>query len=220
MNVLFDLDGTLTNPRLGIVGCIRHALQRLGRDPDHYPNLERFIGPPLLASFTELLGSDSEASSALELYRERFASVGLYENEVYEGIESCLSELADTGCTLMVATSKPQVYAVKIIQHFGLGGYFQSVYGSELDGRLSDKTELISFILTREGLDRASTVMIGDRSHDIVGAKGNEIRSVGVLWGYGSREELSDAGADVICESLSHLSACFPVTAKTRCAQR
>lgn len=182
MNVLFDLDGTLTNPKLGIVGCIRHALTALGRDPDDYPNLERFIGPPLLPTFAELLGNETEAPSALQLYRERFSSVGLYENEVYEGIERSLSELSEAGCTLMVATSKPQVYAVKIIQHFGLDSYFQQVYGSELDGRLSDKTELISSILTHEGLERASTVMIGDRSHDIVGAKGNRLRSVGVLW--------------------------------------
>lgn len=209
MNLLFDLDGTLTDPRLGIVGCIRHALGRLDRDPDDYPNLERFIGPPLLESLIELLGDKAEAQSALGLYRERFSSIGLYENELYDGLETCLTDLAAAGYRMMVATSKPRIFAAKIIQHFNLDGYFDNVFGSELDGRLSHKSDLISFILDRETLQKAETIMIGDRSYDVVGAKANGIRSVGVLWGYGSAEELSRAGADVICDTPAQLGKCI-----------
>lgn len=205
MNLLFDLDGTLTDPRRGIVGCIRYALEQLHRDPDDYSNLERFIGPPLLESFVELLGSEKEARTAIDLYRVRFSTVGLFENEVYEGIENILSDLAANGNRMVVATSKPRVFAVKIINHFNMNGYFDYVYGSELDGQLSNKADLISFILGKEGLDIDTTLMIGDRSHDIVGAKKNALRSVGVLWGYGSHDELTGAGADILCDLPSQL---------------
>ena len=209
MNLLFDLDGTLTDPKQGIVGCIKFALERLDRDPDAYHNLERFIGPPLLDSFHQLLGNAKEAEAALKLYRERFSSIGLYENEVYEGIENSLVELAANGCQMMVATSKPKVFASKIIDHFNLDAYFDFVYGSELDGQLSDKADLIAFILAKEELDVADTLMIGDRLHDIDGARANDVRSIGVLWGYGSHDELSGAGADVICDSPSQLIECI-----------
>ena len=201
MNLLFDLDGTLTNPKRGIVGCMKYALERLDRDPEAYANLERFIGPPLVDSFYELLGDRTAAETAVKFYRERFSSVGLYENEVYDGIEDCLLNLADNDFRMMVATSKPSVFANRIIQHFKLDSHFDFIYGSELDGNLSNKGDLIAHILDREGLDRTETLMIGDRLHDIQGARKNGVRSIGVLWGFGSHDELSEAGADILCES-------------------
>ena len=209
VNLLFDLDGTLTDPKRGIVGCMRYALERLDRDPDSFSNLERFIGPPLLDSFYHLLGNEKEAQIALTLYRERFSTVGLYENKVYEGIENSLSELAANGCRMLVATSKPRVFAARIIHHFNLDAYFEFVYGSELDGQRADKADLIAYILSQEKLDVADTRMIGDRLHDINGATKNGVRSIGVLWGYGSHDELSAAGADVLCDSPSALLECI-----------
>lgn len=209
MNLLFDLDGTLTDPKLGVVRCIKYALKRLDRDPDAYPNLERYIGPPLLESFYELLGSQQEAESAVTLYRERFSSVGLFENEVYEGIEESLAELVAEGCRMLIATSKPSVFASRIIQHFNLENYFDFIYGSELNGQLSDKADLIAFILNKEGLEIADTLMIGDRLHDVRGARKNGVRSLGVLWGYGSHEELTEAGVDALCDSPGFLPNCL-----------
>lgn len=208
MNILFDLDGTLTDPQEGIVTCIRYALEKLSRNPDEYANLQRFIGPPLLASFEELLGCAAEAESALQLYRDRFSAVGLFENHVYDGIEESLDALAAHGHRMLVATAKPRVFALRILEHFGLASYFTGIYGSELDGRLSDKAELIAHIVQQEQLEPATTLMIGDRSYDIVGAKANALRSIGVLWGYGSRAELSRAAADALCESPPDL---FPL---------
>jgi len=207
MNLLFDLDGTLTDPKEGIVGCIQHALRELGVDPDKHPNLERFIGPPLLASFEEILGNPAQAKTALKLYRERFSTVGLYENAVYAGIENTLQDCRSAGVKMMVATSKPQSYASQIIKHFKLDSYFDRVYGSELDGQRADKTELIAFILHQEQLAPEATVMIGDRSYDILGARNNGLRPLGVLWGYGSAEELQRAGADAVCSSPGELWA-------------
>lgn len=209
MNLLFDLDGTLTDPRLGIVGCIEYALTRLGRDPALFPNLERCIGPPLLDSFSDLLGNITEAYSAVEYYRERFSVKGMYENKVYDGIEQCLGTLAESGHRLMIATSKPVIYAEKIVDHFHLRPYFERVYGSELDGTRTDKSDLIRFVLTQESLDPTQTMMIGDRSHDIVGAVANSIQSIGVLWGYGSPQELSEAGAGSLCHSPLNLIDCI-----------
>lgn len=207
MNLLFDLDGTLTNPQLGIVGCIRHALEKLEKDPDAYGKLERFIGPPLLHTFQELLGNETDAHTAVKFYRERFSTVGLFENEVYDGIANSLSEFSKRGCRMWVATSKPKIYADKIIEHFQLAHYFEHVYGSELDGQRSDKSELIKYLLAQEKIDAANTTMIGDRSYDIVGAKANNVRAAGVLWGFGSQEELTIAGAEIICGSPSELVA-------------
>lgn len=191
------------------MGCIRHALQELGHDPNKHSNLERFIGPPLLQSFAELLGSQSDAETALVLYRERFSTVGLYENKVYPDIEATLKALSARGYRMFVATSKPGIYAAKIIDHFGLSTYFSSVHGSELDGRRTDKSELIAYLLDQEGLEKAETQMIGDRSYDMVGAKNNDLRAVGVLWGYGGSNELKGAGADALCTSPTDLITCL-----------
>jgi phosphoglycolate phosphatase len=201
MNVLFDLDGTLTDPRQGIVACIRHALVTLRQPVPSDDVLATYIGPPLRDAFRSLLPPASAVErieSAIAAYRERFVARGMFENSVYEGIPEVLQELSARGARLFVATSKPRVYAERILDHFGLSTYFETVYGSELDGRLSDKGELIAHALTASALDPAATVMVGDRLHDIVGARRNRVYAAGALWGYGSASELEDAGARVL----------------------
>ncbi len=203
MNVLLDLDGTLTDPREGIVGCIKYALNELAHGCPSDSELSRYIGPPLHDTFSELLSSTDSAriNTAVALYRERFAVTGMFENSVYPGITEALSDLQELGAVLYVATSKPQVYAFKIVEHFGLGEFFRAVYGSELDGTRSNKADLIAHILKTESLSPGSTCMVGDRLHDMVGAKANSVFPVGVLWGYGSRDELVSGGAAALCES-------------------
>ena len=198
MNILFDLDGTLTDPFEGITKCISHALIKLGRISPPRKNLQWCIGPPLKDSLSLLLASDDDllVEKALAIYRERFSSVGLFENKIYQDIPEVLNTLKGKGHTLYVATSKPTVYAQKIIEYFGLVSYFSRVYGSELDGTRNDKSSLISYILQREKIASSETVMIGDREHDIIGAKANGIASLGVLWGYGTQEELEISGAN------------------------
>lgn len=196
MVICFDLDGTLTDPKEGIIGSIRYALRQLGYEgPTNDRELEWCIGPPLLASFEKLVGNPYDASLALDNYRERFSEVGLYENEIYPDIAEVLAKLSADGHRMFVATSKPTVYAERIINHFQLTDYFETVFGSELDGTRSDKTELLAWVLSKKQLTAENTVMVGDRSHDIIGAANNGMRSVGVLYGYGSKEELADAGA-------------------------
>jgi len=208
MHLLFDLDGTLTDPKQGILGCIRHALRALDIDIDPHTRLEPCIGPPLRDSFRRLCGAHSSAErieAAVSLYRERFATLGLFENRVYDGIPRCLQELRASADTLHLATSKPAVYARRIVAHFALEPHLDGVYGSELDGRLGDKTELIAHIVERENLAPEKTVMIGDRSFDMIGARNNGMLAIGVLWGYGSAGELEQAGADYLCASPREL---------------
>lgn len=207
MNVLLDLDGTLTDPREGIVGCIKYALNELAHGCPGDSELSRYIGPPLQETFSVLLRSTDPAriNTAVALYRARFAVTGMFENSVYPGITEALSDLQELGAVLYVATSKPQAYAVKIVEHFGLREFFRAVYGSELDGTRSSKADLIAHILKTESLSPASTCMVGDRLHDVVGAKANSVFPVGVLWGYGSRDELVSAGAAALCESPATL---------------
>ncbi len=197
MNLLFDLDGTLTDPFEGITKCIAHALVMLGRPAPPRENLRWCIGPPLKNSLAKLLGSDDDplAEKALAIYRERFGSVGLFENRVYEDIPEVLRLLNEMGHTLYLATAKPAVYAGPIVDHFALRRFFKGIYGSEMDGTRTDKTSLISHILQRESMAPSETFMIGDRKHDILGAKANGVLGVGVLWGYGTREELEASGA-------------------------
>ncbi|WP_022664932.1 HAD family hydrolase [Desulfospira joergensenii] len=196
MNILFDLDGTLTDPFTGISRCISYALETLGRKSPSPKDLAWCIGPPLRDSFIELLGPDKAlAEKALTLYRERFTRTGMFENSVYEGIPQALRDLEKRGHTLFVATSKPWVYAEKIIRHFELHPFFKTIYGCELDGTRGDKTSLISHVLKEESLSASSTVMVGDTAYDMEGAENNGISGIGVLWGYGSRQDLEAAGA-------------------------
>ncbi|KLK92140.1 HAD family hydrolase [Microvirga vignae] len=200
MIALFDLDGTLTDPKAGITRSIQYALERLGHPVPEADALTWMIGPPLISGFTKLLGGAENAPEAVHLYRERFSDVGLFENEVYPDIPAILEALHEAGFRLFVATSKPHVFAKRIIDHFGLSRFFREVYGSELDNRNADKRDLIRHILDRERLDPATAVMIGDREHDAIGARANGIAAIGVTWGYGSRQELLDSGVACLVE--------------------
>jgi len=207
VNVLVDLDGTLTDSRPGIVACIQHALGTLGYAVPEASALVKYVGPPLHAAFRELLPDhdDAYAHRALAAYRERFTAIGMFENSVYAGIPPALELLRNRGARLFVATSKPRVFAQRILDHFELKNYFDAVYGSELDGRLTDKVDLIAYVLSSAQLQPTHTTMVGDRLHDVVGAIKNGVRPVGVLWGYGSREELLSAGAATLLNAPSEL---------------
>lgn len=204
--VLFDLDGTLTDPKPGITACLTYALNELGI-PSNPNDLTWCIGPPLALSFPRLLNTDDPAviAGAIELYRERFSTVGMYENAVYPGIPKCLAQLQDAEVELYVATSKPHVYAEPILSHFGLRGFFHAVHGSELDGRNGDKGELIAHLLATEKLEPSQAIMVGDREHDMIGAGKNGVSALGVTYGYGTREELHRSGACMICDHPSQL---------------
>jgi phosphoglycolate phosphatase len=199
MHVLFDLDGTLTDPIEGFVKSVRFALSTLNIELESGCNLETYIGPPLHDTFRKLCGSDSLATQAISLYRERYASTGLFENRPYDGIHACLDRLGSKTASMHVVTSKLAIFSRQIIEHFELDQYFDVVYGSNLDGTLSDKTELLARVLESENILPRDAVMIGDRRFDMIGAKNHGIRALGVLWGYGSEEELISAGADGLC---------------------
>jgi phosphoglycolate phosphatase len=206
MIALFDLDGTLTDPKIGITRSVQYALESLGRHVPDADELTWMIGPPLIASFTKLLGSPEGAPEALRLYRERFGVTGLFENEVYAGIPTLLQDIRQKGVRLFVATSKPHVYARRILEHFDLLQFFSEIFGSELDNRNADKRDLIRHILDQERFDSAQAVMIGDREHDAIGAKTNGMAAIGVTWGYGSRQELLDAGVARLVDSPHDLA--------------
>jgi phosphoglycolate phosphatase len=207
MNVLIDLDGTLTDSRPGIVACIQHALRTLGHDAPEESALLKYIGPPLHAAFRELLSTnqDSEIERAIAAYRDRYVAIGMFENSVYAGIPQALAALQARGARLFVATAKPEVFAQRILERFELSHYFVAIHGSELDGRRTDKTDLIAYVLTKSQLHPTQTAMIGDRHHDIEGAIKNRVAAFGVLWGYGTREELSNAGARTLLVAPSEL---------------
>jgi phosphoglycolate phosphatase len=200
--VLFDLDGTLTDPKSGITKCIIHALERMGRPAPDADTLHWCIGPPLTRSFPLLLDDDDPEliAQAISLYRERFSEIGLFENAVYDGVPSMLRSLRTAGVRLFVATSKPTIFAVRILAYFELNGFFQAVYGSELDGTRADKSELINYLLRIEGLTPEQTLMVGDREHDVIGAHRCGLRTIGVRYGYAAAGELERAKAAVICD--------------------
>ena len=193
-HLFFDLDGTLTDPKLGITRCIQHALAELGEDVPHADTLTWCIGPPLKDSFATLVGA-ARADAAVALYRDRFAEIGLYENELYHGIREMLRDLAVTEATLCVASSKPLIFVEQILEHFALRDFFVDVFGSELDGTRTDKGELLAHALQARAAQAEACVMIGDRKHDAIGAAKNGLDFVGVLYGYGDHAELSGAGA-------------------------
>ena len=209
--IYFDLDGTLTDPKPGITGSIQYALKKLGKPVPSQDQLTWCIGPPLHASLKALTGTDALADQALLLYRERFSEVGLFENTPYPAIHDTLAAVAATGARLFVATSKPAVYAERIVAHFGLRDYFERVFGSELDGTRVDKRDLLAYALAEAKVDPRGAIMIGDRSHDMIGARTNGITAIGVLYGYGGEAELREAGAHHICathpELLGHCVA-------------
>ncbi len=205
--LLFDLDGTLTDPKPGITGCVVYALDFFGIHVDNPDTLTCFIGPPLVDSFMEYYGfSREQADAACAKYRERFSVKGLYENAVFEGIEELLRDLKTAGYQIILATSKPHVYATKILEHFHLIEYFDFIAGSELDGTRNKKGDVIAYALQEFGITELSqALMIGDRKHDIIGAKENHLKCLGVLFGYGDRAEHEAAGADYIVESVDEM---------------
>jgi phosphoglycolate phosphatase len=201
--VLFDLDGTLTDPKIGITTCIQYALHQLDYESPETEQLLWCIGPPLTVSFAKLLQTNDKAliDRAITLYRDRFATVGLFENALYPQIPETLKSIRAAGYQTYIATSKPHMFAKRIIEHFDLTSLFDGIYGSELDGTRSDKAELIQHILLTENLIPAKTVMVGDRSHDAIGAKKNQLLAIGVTYGYGTEEELKLHGVDLIANS-------------------
>ena len=211
LTLLFDLDGTLTDPRPGIVRCMRHALDTLGASCPSDDVLASYIGPSLRGTFATLLEtSDRElVERALAFYREQYGVTGLFENHVYDGIVPLLDHVRLTASAVFVATLKPKVYAERIVRRLGLGPYFAGVYGPGLEERSETKIELLSDLLASERVAPAHAVMIGDREGDMVAARAHGVRSIGALWGYGSQSELRDAGADVLCASPGDLVACL-----------
>jgi phosphoglycolate phosphatase len=199
--LLFDLDGTLTDSTEGIVRCLEYALERMGFDIPEDTN--KFLGPPLYRSFAEFCGMNEEqVNEAVRIFRERYSTVGLFENRVYEGVPEMLKRLRDGGKRIMVATSKPEVYAVRIFDRFGLSQFFEIVGGANINGTRNDKDEVIEYVLEKAGIsDRSSVLMIGDRRQDVIGAHKTGLKCMGILWGFGSIEELTEAGADFIAET-------------------
>ena len=209
-HLFFDLDGTLTESGPGITNCVKYALEKFGINENDEGNLKRFIGPPLVDSFMEFYGfSESDAREAMRLYRERFGTVGIFENSVYEGIPETLAKRKDSGKKLYVATSKPEIYVPRILEHFDLSKYFEDAEGSDIEETRSNKALVIKYVIEKNGLEEEAKankiVMIGDRKHDIIGAKKNSLESIGCLWGYGSRKELSEHGATRIIEKVEDL---------------
>jgi len=205
--ILFDLDGTLTDPMTGITKSVQYALRSYGIEEPDLKALCPFIGPPLKESFMKYYDfPEDKAQEAIGRYREYFSAAGIFENQVYDGIEAMLKELKATGRTLLVATSKPEEFAVRILKHFHLAGYFDYVCGASMDERRVKKGEVIAYALGTAGLKEVSkAVMVGDREHDVIGAKENKMDCVGVLFGYGSRQELEAAGAWKIAATVEDL---------------
>jgi phosphoglycolate phosphatase len=208
-HLFFDLDGTLTDPAPGIGACLLHAAHALGHSALAEADVRRYIGPPLRECFAELLGTEDPAriEDAVRLYRERFGSVGIFENSVYPELPDALARLRHRGHPLCVVTSKPAVYADRIVDHFGLREHFPRVYGADLSGALGTKSQLVALALDTERIRPAQACMIGDREHDVLGAKAHGVLAIGVTWGYGSRAELEAAGADHVVGNFSELLA-------------
>ena len=202
-NIFFDLDGTLTDSKEGIVKCMHYALDKLNCPcPAEFED-DRFIGPPLRVTFKKFFNTDDEIliEKAVSLYRERFSTIGLFENKVYPGIPEMLSSLHKKSFKLYVVTSKAKIYADRIIGHFQLSTWFNDVYGSDLGGRFDNKADLITFILNNRKLRVEETVMIGDKKEDIMAGKANRTRTIGVTYGYGTKGEIKDSAPDYICNS-------------------
>lgn len=202
-NIIFDLDGTLTDPFDGITRSVEYALSKFGITVPDRRELAVFIGPPLIGSFNAFFGmSDADAELAVKYYRERFGAVGKFENVVYDGIPEVLRSLAAADRRLFIATSKPEIFAREITDHFGLTEYFEFVGGATMDAGRIEKADVISYVMSECAIsNKAETVMVGDRKHDVIGAKKNGISSIGVLYGFGDRAELKAAGADIIVET-------------------
>lgn len=201
-----DLDGTISDPKEGITKSVAYALDYYGIKVENLDTLEKFIGPPLSDSFQEFYGFDREKSlDAVEKYREYFKDKGIFENELYPGMEQLLKTITEQGGKIVLATSKPEVFAKRILEYFHIDKYFTFAAGSTLDTTRNKKADVIRYALDSLGIAPEEAIMVGDRKHDVIGAKENGMACIGVLFGYGDREELESAGADVIVETVEEL---------------
>ena len=209
--ILFDLDGTLTDSGPGITNSVAYALKKWDITENDINILKKFVGPPLDASFTKYYGfSKEKCLQAIQYYREYYLAKGIYENRVYDGIEGLLKWIRDTGRRAIVATSKPEPSAIHVLEYFHIDSYFDIIAGATMDGSRVEKSDVIRYALDRAGIrDLSGVVMVGDRENDIQGAKVNGLDSIGVLYGYGSREELEAAGAMQIAETVEDLRGCI-----------
>ena len=202
------MDGTISDPKIGITKAVQYALRSFGIHIDNADDLCKFIGPPLWNSFKDFYGfNEAQTKKAVEKYREYYTTQGLYENTLYDGMDAMLKKLKAQGKTLIIATSKPTVTAQRVLEYFNLQQYFTFVSGSELNGERSDKKEIIQYAIEKNRIENLSDcIMIGDRKHDIIGANGAGIDSIGVLYGYGNFDELTEAGAKFIVKNIAELS--------------
>ncbi len=209
--ILFDLDGTLTDPKEGITKCVQYALDHFNIKEEDPNKLLRFIGPPLLESFTTYYHlTEEEAHIGIKRYRERFSEKGIYENGVYEGVEDLLKALKQAGKRIVLATSKPEVFAIRILEHYGLKPYFDEIAGGDLAGKIRHKHEVIQEIFSRLNIqeaDKADLIMVGDRKYDVLGAKECGLKCIGLRMGYAEENELEEAGADLIVADIAALKA-------------
>lgn len=211
-NVFFDLDGTLVDPQEGITGCLKYALTTMGQPLPSQAELIKFIGPVLRDTFKVLLNTNDKKTIeiAVSFFRERYSTLGIYQNTIYPGILELLQRLKDTH-NLYVATTKPEVYAKTIVKQFGTKNYFKGIYGTNLDGRFDDKAKLVKYILHNLSIAPVCTAIVGDRKHDIIAGKKNGIQTIGVTYGYGSLKEISDAKPDYICTSVPEIQSTLGV---------
>ncbi len=201
-NIFFDLDGTLTDSAEGILNSVEYAMKKLGISGYKRSELYSFIGPPLTDSFGNMFGlSEEKCKEGVRYYREYFPKKGIYENRLYDGVTELLKRLKASGKALVLATSKPQEFSEEILRYFGITGYFDFIAAAEMNGARNKKEDIIRYALEISGADRQETVMVGDRSYDILGAKSSGISSIGVLYGFGAEDELRKAGADYIAKT-------------------
>ncbi|HFI0214248.1 TPA: HAD family hydrolase [Streptococcus suis] len=204
--ILFDLDGTLTDSGQGILHSVAYALDQMGIDEPDLANLQRFIGPPLYESFSRFYQlNPADTQAAVDAFRVYFKDKGMFENQLYDGILPLLESLKQAGKTLAIATSKPEVFAKQILEYFDIAHYFDVIAGASLDSSRISKTDVISYALAQLNYEPQTTIMVGDREHDIEGAQANQLASIGVLYGYGNRQELEEAGASWIIETVPDL---------------
>ena len=211
MHLFFDLDGTLTDSCTGIIRCVNHALEELGCAAEPDDRLRGMIGQPLTRIFGAVLneGGDERIRRAIEAYRVRFDDVGIFENALYPGIAAALQTLEDTGHRLQVVTAKPAVTASRVLVHFGIDHHFDAVHGPELSDHGCDKAMLIKRALDHAGIEPPAAIMIGDRVDDVLAARAHHVRAIGAGWGYGSRAELMEAGAERVAGDVDELLTCL-----------
>ncbi|HEL1762202.1 TPA: HAD family hydrolase [Streptococcus suis] len=204
--ILFDLDGTLTDSGQGILNSVAYALEKMGIEEPDAANLNRFIGPPLYESFSRFYQlSPEDTQSAVDAFRVYFKEKGMFENQLYPGIIPLLEELRTVGKTLVIATSKPEIFAKQILEHFGIAHYFDVIAGASLDSSRISKADVIGYAINQLEAFPKHAVMIGDREHDIEGARRHQLPAIGVLYGYGSKQEFEKAGATMIVETVQDL---------------